>query len=332
LNLLTVPVDFRAESVTCTGAGELRILWPDAHETRFDSGWLRAHAYHEPAETSATRPRLWGAEIAGDLPVLDAGAVVAQDQALFEWCSHLKSHGFALLRGLPPSSGEVCRLGRRIGYVSEFYFGGYFDVVDRSEPESTAYTSLALPPHTDLPSRVDPPGYELLHCLTNSVEGGESILVDGFRVAASLADERPDDYELLSTTAVEFRFVSADVDYRYRGSIIEHDDAGEIRSIRFNSFLQAPFNVPFEKMGQLYRAFYRFLEMTQEERFQVRLRLTPGDVLSFDNWRLLHARTGFDPGSGTRHLQGCYIDRDELDCRLRVLSRRSPRRPDRVGR
>ena len=41
----------------------------------------------------------------------------------------------------------------------------------------------------------------------------------------------------------------------------------------------------------------------------------------FDNRRVLHARNAFDLKAGRRHLQGCYIDRDELLSRIRVLER-----------
>ena len=41
-------------------------------------------------------------------------------------------------------------------------------------------------------------------------------------------------------------------------------------------------------------------------------------LLMMDNQRLLHGRTAFQQG-GERHLQGCYIDHDGPDSRLRVL-------------
>ena len=47
--------------------------------------------------------------------------------------------------------------------------------------------------------------------------------------------------------------------------------------------------------------------------------LKPGDIFSFNNRRLLHGRTEFDPNSGHRHLQGYYMDRDEIIGRLRYL-------------
>ncbi|MGO9933925.1 MAG: hypothetical protein ACLPV8_19230, partial [Steroidobacteraceae bacterium] len=50
------------------------------------------------------------------------------------------------------------------------------------------------------------------------------------------------------------------------------------------------------------------------------------DDVMFDNCRLLHGRTGFDPAQGLRHLQGCYIDIDGPRSLYRVLRRRLPSR------
>lgn len=35
-----------------------------------------------------------------------------------------------------------------------------------------------------------------------------------------------------------------------------------------------------------------------------------GELMMFDNSRVLHGRTAYDPAEGMRHLQGCYIDFD----------------------
>ena len=48
---------------------------------------------------------------------------------------------------------------------------------------------------------------------------------------------------------------------------------------------------------------------------------TFGDIFTFNNRRLLHGRTAFDPNSGHRHLQGYYIDRDEIIGRLNYLKK-----------
>ena len=46
----------------------------------------------------------------------------------------------------------------------------------------------------------------------------------------------------------------------------------------------------------------------------------------FDNRRILHGRTAFEAQSGNRHLRGCYIDRDELRSRVRLLEGNKSRR------
>ncbi|MCE2482674.1 MAG: TauD/TfdA family dioxygenase [Alphaproteobacteria bacterium] len=47
-----------------------------------------------------------------------------------------------------------------------------------------------------------------------------------------------------------------------------------------------------------------------------------GEVVGFDNSRVLHGRTALDESGGRRHLRGTYIDRDELLSRIRMLERR----------
>lgn len=45
-----------------------------------------------------------------------------------------------------------------------------------------------------------------------------------------------------------------------------------------------------------------------------------GDLVTFDNWRLLHGRGSYisSPDS-SRHLEGAYLDWDEVMSRLRIL-------------
>jgi len=49
-------------------------------------------------------------------------------------------------------------------------------------------------------------------------------------------------------------------------------------------------------------------------------------MVAFDNRRVLHGRTAFDAMSGDRHLRGYYIEQNEIDSRVRVLSRSNTRR------
>jgi gamma-butyrobetaine dioxygenase len=61
--------------------------------------------------------------------------------------------------------------------------------------------------------------------------------------------------------------------------------------------------------------------MLRSTEFEIRFLLASGDLVMFDNCRLLHGRTSFDPAQGLRHLQGCYIDIDGPRSLYRVLRR-----------
>lgn len=51
-------------------------------------------------------------------------------------------------------------------------------------------------------------------------------------------------------------------------------------------------------------------------------RIEPGDILTFNNRRILHSRQKFNPSDGRRLLRGTYVDLDALLSRYRVLQRR----------
>jgi gamma-butyrobetaine dioxygenase len=76
-----------------------------------------------------------------------------------------------------------------------------------------------------------------------------------------------------------------------------------------------------EDADRAYRALRYFLAVSQRPVMHVTLKLKPGDLLGFDNRRILHGRMGYDPASGERWLRGCYVEREELHSRLRILAR-----------
>ena len=47
----------------------------------------------------------------------------------------------------------------------------------------------------------------------------------------------------------------------------------------------------------------------------------PGDLLMMDNHRLLHGGTSYDANVGKRFLQGCYLDYDSTQGKLKHLKR-----------
>ncbi|MDN7673359.1 gamma-butyrobetaine dioxygenase [Burkholderia oklahomensis] len=318
-----VPEDLEAATAEIDAQGGLAVQWQDGHVSRFDPGWLRAHAYDDAsrAERHASRPRRqrWSADLA--LPVFDYRVVMEDPQTLLAWLSAVRDTGLTQVRGLPCDAGSLVRIARRVSFIRETNFGMLFDVQSKADADSNAYTAFNLPLHTDLPTRELQPGLQFLHCLVNDARGGDSTFVDGFAIVEALRGEEPDAYRLLCDVPVEFRNKDRHSDYRCLAPVIALDPAGEVAEIRIANFLRGPFDVESRLMQRYYRAYRRLIEMTRDERFRFRRRLEAGQMWCFDNRRVLHARDAFDPASGARHFQGCYIDRDELLSRILVLQR-----------
>ena len=303
--------------------GCLRIDWQDSHLSHFDAGWLRAHAYDNESrgERLAAKPRahLWHSDL--QIPAFDYAALMHDDRALLHWLLAVRDTGLSQVRGVPTEPGSLKLIAQRISFIRESNFGVLFNVQSKADADSNAYTAFNLPLHTDLPTRELQPGLQFLHCLVNDAEGGESIFVDGFAIAEALREEDPEAFQSLCEIAVEFRNKDRHSDYRCLAPIIALDALGRVTEIRMANFLRGAFDTSVDNMPKLYRAYRRFIGMTREPRFRLIQRLNPGELWCFDNRRTLHARNAFDPATGARHFQGCYVDRDELLSRILVLQR-----------
>ena len=85
----------------------------------------------------------------------------------------------------------------RIAYIRNSIFGG-FSVWDNKleTPDDTAFTSLAIEPHTDGTYLHDAPGLQTLHCIKkDSIGGGNNQLIDGLAIAETMRKQYPEAFE-----------------------------------------------------------------------------------------------------------------------------------------
>ena len=319
-----IPADTTIFSAQISEGPAVLIIWgPDGSTGRVDPGWLRSMADERwKPETDIPAQLPWETTEMPEPPTFDGPAVLTDDPALADFLRVAWARGFARLRNLPVEPGTVHRVGERIGTVRSSNFGFLFSVETKPDPDSTAYTSVALDGHTDLATRETQPGLQLLHCRENTATGGASTMADGFAVAEAMRHETPADFEAITTLKWVFTNRHRDTDYRFSGPIVELDEGGRVVEIRNTGFLRAYPDMPDDDIPAAYRALRLFTAHCRSERFLCRTPFAAGDLILFDNRRMLHGRDSFDPQSGVRRLEGCYLDRDEILSRLRVLARR----------
>lgn len=312
-------------AITQAGLGDgpcLEVNFSDAHVARIDLGWLRSMAegrWRPDFDLPTQIP--WETANMPEPPTFDGPAVMAEDRALEDWLRAAWSTGFARLRNLPTDPGMVQKVGERIGTVRSSNFGFLFTVETKPDPDSTAYTSVSLDGHTDLASRETQPGLQMLLCRENTATGGASTMADGFAVAEAIRVEDPDAFDALTTLKWVFTNRHRETDYRFAGPIVELDGQGRVVEIRNTGFLRFYPDMDEADIPRAYRSAQLFNAHCRTERFLCRTPFAAGDLILFDNRRMLHGRDSFDPQSGVRRLEGCYLDRDEILSRLRVLAR-----------
>jgi gamma-butyrobetaine dioxygenase len=318
ITILDVPADTRiGAALIKPGALELTFV-PEGKTVGFPAEWLGAHAYdrvelRKGGWTSDAVERWTRATMQNSVPRAGYAAASHDRQTLREWLSAVRRFGFAVMDGLPAESGALCKVSDLFGYIRETNYGRWFEVRAEVNPSNLAYTNLGLQAHTDNPYRDPVPTLQILSCIENTVEGGESSVVDGFAVAEALQTENPEGFRLLSSYPARFEYAgSSGVRLQAKRPMIELGPDGELICIRFNNRSLAPtIDVPFAEMGKYYAAYRRFAELIEDPRFEVTFKLEAGQAFIVDNTRVMHARKAFS-GTGKRWLQGCYADKDGL--------------------
>ena len=321
-DLTSVELDVSPDSFEF-GAQELVVRWPGRLQPAiYPASWLCAH---QPGRVRADPARveesLWHGGTLASVPSVDASECATSREALLAALELLKRTGLVIFAGLADSTTAGEAFADRIGFKRETNFGVMFEVISKARPNNLAYTSMHLPLHTDLPNQKLIPGYQFLHCFKNDATGGESVFADGFQICADLRNERPEQFELLCSVALPWRFHDDTCDLRQRRPIIGRGANGSLEYFAFNAHIVDVPDMAATTLYEFYAAYRELMIRVRDPRYAVAHGLKPGEMIVFDNLRVLHGRTAFDATSGDRHLRGYYIEQDEVDSRIRVLSR-----------
>ncbi|MDE2137383.1 MAG: TauD/TfdA family dioxygenase, partial [Gammaproteobacteria bacterium] len=174
-----------------TEDGRVRIEWEgEARAASFALDWLAAAAAGGAARRPERQVRRWldGARLDAhrDFAWAALATLRADPAGRLDWLTHLTQDGLAFVSGVPCETHAILAAVTLVGRVAQTNYGEVFDVRSVPQPENLAYSDLGLGLHTDNPYREPVPGFQALHALVTSPEGGDSLFADGFALAGHL--------------------------------------------------------------------------------------------------------------------------------------------------
>ena len=319
-DLQTLPAPPRATAADITDT-HLVISWQgEDHISRHSLEFLAANSSATPRPDPADLPRKpWFNDHYPNMQRFAQPELIANPAARAAWAKALLTDGVALVTEMPENPTGLEDTAGLLGYIRASFFGPSFEVKTHIKPTNLAFTSKALEMHTDLPPEDLPPGIQYLHCLANSVAGGDSLFLDGLAVAEDFRNSNPEDFALLAETDIPFFCEHESFDMRARQRVIELNTRGEVTGLTISGHLQDVFDHDQRFLDRYYPAYWRFARHMHDPKYLMRFRLNAGECICFDNHRIVHGREAYSATSGDRHLRGCYTDRGELRSTYRAL-------------
>lgn len=314
------------------GENSLQVTWSDGHKSSYEFDWLKFRSFtpenQKTYKDTIFRPKriTWhGDDFENIFSKHYYNDIVKSDEALYNWLHQLSIYGVALIQNTPASETAVDKIVDKIGFTKRTHYGIKFIVQHVANTSNVAYLSSNLQMHTDLPYYEYCPGVNLLHCLVQTASrGGENLLVDCHYVANYMKENHPDEYKILTDTEVEWNDIGVEDGNEFyklnRSPVISLDKNGEITKINF-SVAQRSSNLPapYESVIPWYKSYALFHNLGR--KFAAKYKTQDGDILVFDNRRLLHSRSAYEDNSNNvRKLIGAYVDWDEIYSRLRCLT------------
>lgn len=342
----------------------LEITWKYQNtKTYYNIHWLQERVYGKELSTKAsevtTRNAITKIQNHQDPMQHFSFSLLSQDsEFIFQLLHSIVQNGAALVTDAPTIStgpeASVRTIGQWLSGSTLSHgalYGDLFQVQSLPDAINIAYTNVSLPPHIDLGYYESPPGLQLLHCISNDAIGGESILIDAMAAANEFRQLCPDLFEILVKCPATFVKQREGVDMvYYRPHIVVQND--EIVGVNWSPPFEGPLQlVPPHLVEDYYVAYCAFQKMLDTQvplehgqhalsldlcqnlheyakEYTWERRLEPGDVLVFNNRRMLHGRREFsmldhyDQSTGFgRHLTGGYTNIDETLSRYRVFLR-----------
>ncbi len=325
LRLSDLDLGVSIEQVTLASDGsnsQLEISWSDNHQANFSTQWLREHCYDNTARNQrAFKPELWNSQFREHPPAMDFQEVMNTEENFFKFLCTVRDHGICLVKNAPAKPGAAEQLASKIGSIQESNYGRVLNLVVDHSQSSIANDVNALKPHNDEPYRTSPPGLILFHCIETDISGaGSSIFLDGFEAAETVRKHDPEGFDALRKNNLIYRrYFTGDVDLITEFPVIATDEFDNLAGVRINDRVAAAPCIDPDQVPVFYRGMKYLLQLVEDETRMIKHRMLPGDIVVFDNHRILHGRTALTL-EGRRWLQSVQVERGDFHSTLRILA------------
>ena len=302
--LNSIPVDLKPKSVNANQKN-LWVAWPDGHETTIsfkDIGSLKKPRI--PQEI------LWAKDFTPTY--FDWSDFLEENDIAVDAMAEFIAKGAICLKNAPCIPNSLEDLAPRLGPIREVLFERIHNVSVNGHLYNIAHTSLEVPPHNDFASYSWPPSVQALHMLENECKGGQSMIVDGFKVLKDLRADYPDFIEILSTFTVPFREFDNENETYANEPIIRLNTLNEITGFRFSNQLMQMIDPHKSNLDKFYIAYHELCKRVNSDKYKAKFRLEAGHILLVSAHRVLHGREEFSP-DGKRHLQDAYYEMDNIE-------------------
>lgn len=318
--LLTSPSEWIDERVEHRDLATT-VTWASGHVSTYDAGFVAA--MEAKAHRRRWTPVLWAGD--HDVAEIDHDSFMADPDARIAALLRYRAEGVLVLRGVPttgtPSEDFLDSI--RIP-IWEGPFGlRSIDTRVQAVAYNVAETAEALPPHTDLAGYQWPPSGQMLHMLVNEAEGGDSLVVDGWRVLAEFRADHPAGFDVLTQVPVAHRIFSEDRETYARAPLVRLDTAGAINGFRFSNQTLQPLPLDEPRMPEWYDAYTELARRICDPSQAATFRLASGDAYLTHAHRVLHARTAFS-ATGDRCIRDVYFEFDHVLAELDRLTGDTP--------
>ena len=291
----------------------INVLWSDMDKpVKYSYNFLIKNSLSYKSEKN--KVKLWLKNEINEDIFIDFENVISKQGFKF-FLKNLYDIGFCVIKNCKTQIETVESIANKIGYVRNSIFGGLWNFESNEDMADSAYTQDELRPHTDSTYSNDAPGLQLLLCCDYNATGGDSIMVDGFKIAEVIKNDDKEIFDILSNIEVPGKYVGDGVILEAKRPIFKLNSNKELIQVSFNNYDRTEFRIENKLMIKFYKAIKKFDSLANSPEFQWRHTLKSGELLIFNNWRVLHGRGSF---KGKRKMAGCYINMEDFESACKI--------------